>query len=82
MQRERDWTVYHKRYEAAHAQWLCALTTAEAIDFYLQLHRLAMAQCDDSPGWRRLEKERWREKVAIRRRLHQSFAALDASHGT
>jgi len=79
---EHDWIAYRQRCEASHIQWLRDLTPAESLRLYQGLHRLAMSQCDDSPGWQRLEQQRWREKVAIRRKLHEAFAALDASNGS
>lgn len=75
-----DWTAYQRRCRAQHAQWLRSLTPKEALVLYQGLHRLARAQADDSPGWRRLELKRWEEKLAIRRKLHEAFARLDATH--
>jgi hypothetical protein len=77
----RDWNVYEQRCKAVHAQWLRSLTPSESVILYQGLHRLARAQADDSPGWQRLRQRCWEEKVAIRRKLHEAFSRLDASHG-
>ena len=78
---KHDWSAYQQRCSSLHAQWLRSLTLAESLGLYQGLHRLARAQADDSPGWQRLQQKRWEEKVAVRRRLHEAFARLDADHG-
>lgn len=79
--RNRDWNAYQRQCMAADTEWLRSLTPAESLILYQSLHRLARAQADDSPGWRRLRQKHWEEKVAIRRKLHEAFARLDAING-
>ncbi|NUQ62664.1 MAG: hypothetical protein HUU20_09255 [Pirellulales bacterium] len=75
-----DWNAYQQQCDAFHRQWLRCLTQKESVILYQGLHRFARAQSDDSPGWRRLRQKRWEEKVAIRRKLHEAFAQLDATN--
>ncbi len=80
MMTKHDWNFYERQCQAQHAQWLRSLTTAESFVLYQGLHRLPRAQADDSHGWRSLQDARWKEKVAIRHKLHEAFARLDATH--
>ena len=77
MMAKHDWNFYERQCQAQHAHWLRSLMPAESLALYQELHRLARAQADDSHGWRRLQEARWKEKVAIRHKLHEAFARLD-----
>ncbi len=77
---ERDWNAYQQQCDVFHRQWLRCLTQKESMILYQGLHRLARAQSDHSAGWRKLRQKHWEEKVAIRRKLHEVFARLDATN--
>lgn len=81
MMTRHDWNFYEQRCQTQHARWLRSLTPEESFVLYQELHRLTRAQADGSPGWQRLQEKRWEEKVAIRHKLHEAFARLDATHG-
>lgn len=76
-----NWELFQQKCLPHEAEWLRSLTDSEALLLYQDLHKLARAQQDESPGWKRLEQQRWQEKVAIRRKLHEAFTRLDQRNG-
>ena len=72
-----DWRRYEELCRAEHVQWLRSLTSSDSLAIMESLHSLAMSLQDGSPGQERLERERWEEKLAIRRRMCQVYAKMD-----
>ena len=77
----QDWKAYEEKCQAAHLEWLRSLTDQDTLALYEGFHELAAAHRDDSDGIKRLEVMRWREKLAIRRRMCDAFLELDRLRG-
>ena len=73
----QDWALYERRSRPEHIDWLRRLTPADVLDLYEDFYRLARAQTRPDEGLERIEQIHWAEKVALRRKLHAAFAAMD-----
>ena len=71
---KQNWQLYEERCRSEHLRWLRNLTPAAALALYEDFHRIASGQCTDLE---RLQETRWKEKLALRRRMYAVFAALD-----
>ena len=73
----QDWKLYEERCRDEHVRWMRGLTPAESMNLYESLHRWVVAHADHSPRAVIREEQRWQEKLALRRRMLEAFAALD-----
>jgi len=73
----RRWDVYEERCRREHVEWLRSLSPSRALELYEDFHRF-VASLKGEPGEsERLEKYRWREKLALRKRLVAALRRLD-----
>lgn len=76
-----NWRLYDAKCRAAEVSWLRSRSPAEKFALYEELYSLGAALPASQSGRQRLETLRWREKVAIRRKLIATFAKSDQLHG-
>jgi len=78
-----DWAYCERRARPEHVSWLRQLTPADVLDLYEEFHSIASATVGVGPaeGLERIERRRWEEKLALRRKLRDAFAALDRPQG-
>jgi len=74
---KQDWAFYLSRCRDAHLRWLRALTPAESLELFGDLHRFAGSRGMDPQEREQLEARRLREKIELRDRLPAAFVALD-----
>lgn len=67
-----DWQAASKQTGATDKEWLQSLSVEDSIALYCDLAQFALSQRDESEGWKRLEDERWREKLAYRQKLKRA----------
>ena len=54
------------------------MTPAERFAVYADMYNMLWAARRNTPGdWERLDRWRWEEKLAVRRRMVDAFAKLD-----
>ena len=71
------WETYEKRCREACVDRLRSLSPAAAFAAYAHLCHFACAVAGSLGDRDRLGTTRWREKLALRRKLHAAFVALD-----
>lgn len=67
-----DWYAAARQREAGDREWLQSLSVEDSLRLYFSLARFALSQRDASEGWKRLEEQRWKEKVAFRLKLRRA----------
>jgi hypothetical protein len=67
-----NWQAATKQVAAADRKWLQSLSVEDSIRLYFSLARFALSQRDETEGWRRLEEQRWQEKIAYRLKLQRA----------
>jgi len=73
----QDWSLYEKRCRDARIEHLRSLSPSAALGIYDDLHRFACALPGTAREHERFEAMRWREKLALRGKMHAAFVALD-----
>jgi hypothetical protein len=73
----RDWAAYEQRCREEHVDWLRSLSPAAAFALLEDLHRFASSVETGEAGMRRLEEQRWEDKLARRRQQVEAFLRLD-----
>jgi hypothetical protein len=71
------WGYYRERTREAHGEWLRGLSPRESLALYEGFHRFASSVRLGRDEAERLERSRWAEKVALRRKLLAAFSRLD-----
>lgn len=74
---KQNWSLYHDKCRHEHAEWLRSLTPARALSLCDDLRILAGRLLSGGPDAERTNRNRWQEKLAIRRKLVAAFMALD-----
>jgi hypothetical protein len=75
---QHDWSFYEAKTRGSEAAWNRKLTTSERFDLYASLFNTIWNARRNLPGdWERVEKRRWEEKLAMRRRMVDAFHKLD-----
>jgi hypothetical protein len=75
---QHDWSFYEAKTRTSDAECLRGLTTAERFALYASLYNTIWNARQNLPGdWERLERQRWEEKLEIRRRMVDAFRKLD-----
>jgi hypothetical protein len=77
----RDWGSYERRCEQERVAWLRSLTPAAALALVEDFHRFAASIEVDPQAAERVERKRWQEKLAIRRRVVAALSQLDQASG-
>ena len=75
----QNWLIYEAKCRDAQAAWLCGLTDESAWELLQSLFSLAMEQ-GAFPLPPEVARDRWEEKLAIRRRQVAAFACWDEHH--
>ena len=65
----QSWELYEKKRRHEHVSWLRNLTSEQALILYEDMYRLASTQQGGTVGLNRLERRRWEEKTALRRKM-------------
>ena len=74
---QQDWDTYEVRAKQSDTKWLRQLTPGECFDLYEDLYNVVtQANCDRGDE-ENLEQNRWRAKLALRKKLVTAFQKLD-----
>jgi hypothetical protein len=73
----RDWASYEHGCRKDHVEWLRSLSPADALELLEDFHRFASSFETGDAGTKRLEKQRWADKLTRRRRLVEALMRLD-----
>ena len=73
----QNWTWYEERSELEHVAWLRSLTPAAAVRLCEDLHSFARRFMPTPPDDDAFERQRWGEKLAIRRKIVAALVSLD-----
>ncbi len=74
-----DWHAAAAQREAVDRRWLQSLSVEDSIRLYFSLAQFALSQRDASEGWKRLEEQRWQEKIAFRLKLQRAVGILGSA---
>ena len=75
----RNQVFEQERFRREHIAWMRSLTPLKALCLYEAFHRFAGALALNPKGAAKLERLRWKEKVAIRRKFVVAFSKLDSA---
>lgn len=75
---QQNWPYYDAQSRAAIANWLRSLTLHERLAIYEDMFTVYWEARRNMPGdWEKLDQWRWKEKVAMRRRMVEAFRNMD-----
>jgi hypothetical protein len=75
---QHDWSFYEAQTRESQATWFREQTLQERFDLYASLFNTLWSARQNLPGdWERLERQRWQEKLELRRRMVSAFQKLD-----
>lgn len=74
---KQNWSLYEARCRDAHLAWLRSLSPRESLQLFEDLHRFFRSQKPDPDERARQAESRRHEKLALWRRLHETFVEVD-----
>ena len=75
---QHDWSFYESKTQASDAECARNLTFAERFALYASLFNMIWNSRQNLSGnWEQSERERWEEKLEVRRRMVDAFRKLD-----
>ena len=76
---KQDWAEYARRSRKSRLEWLRGLSPAAALSLHEDFHRFAssIASRREDDDQDRRDQARWRQKLALRSKLHAAFSAVD-----
>src|SRR3954447_9129454 len=75
---QHDWSIYEAKTRDSDAAWIRGLSMKERFDLYASMFNTFWNARQSLPGdWERLDKQRWQEKLTMRRRMVDAFHKLD-----
>ena len=73
----RNWPFYEKRVSECEASSFRLLSAAEAFNIYEDFYRTVTQGDSERGDTERLEVQRWKDKLALRRRMIEVLRVLD-----
>jgi hypothetical protein len=75
---QHDWSFYDAKTRASHAEWNRRMSITERFDLYVSLfNTIWNARQNLARDSKRLDDQRWQEKLAMRDRMVDAFHKLD-----
>lgn len=75
---QQDWSYYEAKSREATAKWLRSISWDERLAIYEDMFNVFWDARREMPGdWERLNHWQWNEKVAVRRRMVETYRKRD-----
>ena len=78
---KQNWRAYDDLTRRDQADWVRSLSLQDRFAIYDDLFNMIWLGRQNAGDWERLEKSRWKEKVARRLELVRAFVKLDQLYG-
>jgi hypothetical protein len=74
---KQNWRAYEAATREADASWIRSLSTQERFAIYEDAFHLILSSRGEHGNWKRLDRWRWKQKLALRAKMREAFTNLD-----
>lgn len=74
---QQNWELYRSLTDIHQREFLRNLSANQRFRLYAEMYQMVCGERRDGDQWRRLERRRWEQKLALRLRMVKAFAAMD-----